>query len=81
MSTFHSRVRTAPSPAAHNEHEERLGINGFPAEGGLFSALLEATGLHRKPLEGWRFVAPEPGDGDTHNSPLIKSAPSDSLVP
>ena len=51
---------------ALNEHEERLGIDGFPAEGGLFSALLESTGLHRETPEGWRFVAPEPGEGDTH---------------
>lgn len=41
-----------------NEGEERLGINGFPAEGGLFASLLEATGLYRNTPLGWRFVAP-----------------------
>ena len=30
-----------------NEGEPRLGIEGFPAEGGLFDSLLAATGLYR----------------------------------
>ena len=29
-----------------NEGESRLGIEGFPAEGGLFASVLEATGLY-----------------------------------
>lgn len=46
-----------------NEGEARLGIEGFPAEGGLFVSLLEATRLYCKTSNGWRFV--EPGaDGD-----------------
>ena len=46
-----------------NEGEERLGIEGFPAEGGLFVSLLEATGLYRLVDQKWRFappVAPDP---------------------
>ena len=31
-----------------HEGEPRLGIEGFPAEGGLFASLLEMTGLYRK---------------------------------
>ena len=41
---------------------ERLGIVGYPAEGGLFESLLEATGLYRKTFGGWKFVAPRPED-------------------
>ena len=36
----------------------RLGIEGFPAEGGLFVSLLEQTGLHRYDGERGRFVRP-----------------------
>ena len=50
-----------------NEGEARLGIKGFPAEGGLLASLLEATGLYRETAEGWRFVAPEPDTDDPHN--------------
>lgn len=50
-----------------NEGEERLGIDGFPAEGGLFESLLSATGLHRNRGDRWGFVSPRPGDLDKHN--------------
>lgn len=50
-----------------NEGEERLGIEGFPAEGGLFASLLEATGLYRRTILGWTFVAPTANDEDTCN--------------
>ncbi len=50
-----------------NEGEERLGIEGFPAEGGLFASLLEATGLYQKKKQGWTFVAPTANDEDTRN--------------
>ena len=50
-----------------NESDERLGIKGFPAEGGLFASLLEATGLHRETADGWQFVAPDPDAVDRHN--------------
>ena len=43
-----------------NEGEYRLGIEGFPAEGGLFESLLVATGLYRQTTNGWRFIEPEP---------------------
>lgn len=41
-----------------NEGRPRLGIEGFPAEGGLFSSLLEAPGLYVQTPQGWRFVPP-----------------------
>ena len=50
-----------------SEGEARLGIEGFPAEGGLFASLLEATGLYRRTIQGWTFVAPTANDEDTRN--------------
>ena len=50
-----------------SEGEARLGIDGFPAEGGLFASLLEATGLYRRTIQGWAFVAPTANDEDTCN--------------
>ena len=47
---------------ALNEGLMRLGIDGFPPEGGLFESLLKATGLYRETVHGWRFVAPTPDD-------------------
>ena len=49
---------------ALNEHESRLGIRGYPAEGGLYVSLLEATALHKETPEGWRFVSPTDISGD-----------------
>ena len=49
-----------------NAGEERLGIKGFPAEGGLFASILEASGVYRRLDQEWLFVAPTTGD-DTHN--------------
>lgn len=38
----------------------RLGIEGYPPEAGLYSSLLESTGLHRQVSEGtWGFHAPD----------------------
>ena len=43
-----------------HEGAEHLGIEGFPAERGLYETLLRSTGLHRKASEGhWRFVPPD----------------------
>lgn len=47
-----------------NEGEPRLGIDGFPAEGGLFASILEATGLYAKIGENWRFVSPITSEDD-----------------
>jgi hypothetical protein len=41
-----------------NEGEQRLGIDGYPAEGGLFASLFEATQLYKMTDNGWCFVPP-----------------------
>lgn len=41
-----------------SEGQPRLGIAGFPAEGGLFVSVLEATGLYSNEKGTWRFTAP-----------------------
>lgn len=61
------------------EGEPRLGIEGFPAEGGLFASVLEITGLYRDTKDGCRFVAPGHDGADPANlAPLWKQA--DSLL-
>lgn len=47
-----------------NEGKPRLGIDGFPAEGGLFASLLDATGLYSDRGQGWQFVAGDHLDED-----------------
>lgn len=47
-----------------SEGEPRLGIEGFPAEGGLFASILEATGLYAEQGKIWRFVSPETSGAD-----------------
>ena len=46
------------------EGEERLGIEGFPAEGGLLSSILESPGLYVRKRGVWKFVAPSTSDDD-----------------
>jgi hypothetical protein len=71
--------RQKPSPSAISaqntllkrmvlhEGAPRLGIKGFPAEGGLLVSLLESTGLYANSSDGWRFVTPEEASGeDSH---------------
>ena len=45
------------------EGQERLGIEGFSAERGLFDTLLVATDLYRKVNESWRFCEPSEASG------------------
>ncbi len=52
---------------AQNEGQERLGIEGFPAEGGLFTSVLEASGVYCRTPQGWRFVAPTADGNDPCN--------------
>ena len=46
------------------EGQERLGIEGFPAERGLFDTLLVASDLYRKVGESWRFCHPSEASGE-----------------
>ena len=59
---------------ALHEGEERLGIKGFPAEGGLFASLLEQSGLYRNTPQGWRFAVPAPEDKLWRLAPAWKAA-------
>jgi len=36
-------------------HEEDLGIEKYPSEKSMYLALLKATGLHHKSVDGWQF--------------------------
>ncbi len=56
------------------EGEPRLGINGYPAEGGLFASLLEATGLYTEIADGWRFVHPASGRDPANLAPAWRAA-------
>ena len=49
---------------ANHEGAPRLGITGFPAEGGLFASILERGNLYRNRASGWTFESPTRGSGD-----------------
>ena len=58
-----------------HQGKPRLGIDGFPAERGLFASLLEATGLYARPGNDWRFVAPTASDDDPYRlAPIWEKA-------
>lgn len=61
------------------EGQERLGIEGFPAEGGLFASLLEATALYGRRGDRWVFISPSKPDHDLHRLMPLWSAASDYL--
>ncbi len=50
---------------ALHEGEERLSIEGFSTEGGLFESLLEASKLYALTTAGWSFVSPDPLASDS----------------
>lgn len=57
-----------------NTGEPRLGIMRHPAEGGLFTSLLEATHLYLQTAEGWRFVTPTDDDDPCRLAPVWAAA-------
>ncbi len=57
-----------------HDGEERLGIKGYPAEGGLFESVLEATGLYASEDKEWRFVSPTSGNDPRRLAPLWSAA-------
>ncbi len=57
-----------------NEGEERLGIEGYPAEGGLFTSILEDSHLYKKTGQEWYFVDPTTGDDPRNLAPAWKTA-------
>lgn len=56
-----------------NEGQPRLGIEGFPAEGGLLASVLEATGLYSESAGAWRFTPP-PDEDPCRLGPLWEAA-------
>ncbi len=62
-----------------NDGQQRLGIEGFPAEGGLFASLLEATGLYARQCDRWQFVSPSKRQDDRHRLVPLWSTASDHL--
>ncbi len=57
-------------------HEARLGIEGFPATGGLYVSLIEATGLHAARSDDpsrFHFIEPSP-DHPARLTPLWQAA-------
>lgn len=57
------------------EGEPRLGIEGYPAEGGLFDSLLLKSGLYRQDVEQrWYFSLPESKDDPCRLVPAWKAA-------
>ncbi len=57
-----------------NSNEARLGIEGYPAEGGLYASVLEATGLHVRRKTGFGFAIPNPKNDPFCLSPLWEAA-------
>ena len=58
-----------------NEGKPRLGIEGFPAEGGLFASLLEVTGLYAVDGDTLAFREPPRNKKDVGNlRPIWKAA-------
>ena len=56
------------------EGELRIGITGFPAEGGLFASVLEWSKLYRQSDKGWQFVSPEKDSDPCRLFPLWEVA-------
>ena len=59
--------------------EKRLGIEGYPPEGGLFDSILAPNHLYRETEDGWRFVSPQPDDPSNNNLDLIWRAADEHL--
>ena len=60
---------------ATQEGKERLGIDGFPAEGGLFASILEHGQLYsNRGNKPWRFVVPRPKNDPCNLRPVWDAA-------
>lgn len=57
-----------------NEGEARLGIDGFPAEGGLFASILGKTRLYVRLGKTFRFAAPVASDDPCRLAPMWQAA-------
>ncbi|MCR4266772.1 ATP-binding protein [Nitratireductor sp. ZSWI3] len=59
--------------------EPRLGIEGYPAEGGLYLSMLETTGLHARDGEGYAFADPRKVENDPAGLAPLWTAAEDYL--
>ena len=57
-----------------NQGSSRLGIEGFSAERGLFTSLLEVTGLYISRGKDWQFVSPIDCDDPCYLAPMWEKA-------
>lgn len=57
-----------------NEGQDRLGIEGYPAEGGLFDSLLGNTGLYARQSRKWGFADPRALRDPSGLAPVWKAA-------
>lgn len=57
-----------------SEGKPRLGIDGFPAEGGLFDSILIPSKLYAADDSAWRFAAPSAKSDPARVLPLWKAA-------
>ena len=57
-----------------NKEENRLGIQKFPAEAGLFVSILEASRLYRQHNDQWQFLPPDENSDPCHLIPMWKAA-------
>ena len=63
-----------------NEGKSRLGIDGYPAEAGLFDSLMLSTGLYRQNNDGWKFVSPVQNSDDSRQLWQTWKAATDLLM-
>jgi len=56
----------------HNVDKRNLGIDKFPAEKGIYLALLKATGLHKKINEKWQLAPPNKKEDTLQIYPVWK---------
>ena len=57
-----------------NKGEDRLGIQKFPAEAGLFVSILEASGLYRQHNDQWQFLPPDENSDPCLLRPMWEAA-------
>ena len=56
------------------EGEERLGVEGYPAEGGLFDSILGDSHLYSNVDDSWCFVEPSTSDDPRNLTPAWQAA-------
>ena len=57
-----------------NKGEDRLGIQKFPAEAGLFVSILGASNLYRQDNDLWQFLPPDEISDPCHLTPMWEAA-------